>query len=145
MVSVIYIHGGLPSPQTLTNSSPCRVFPQVPVSNCQCWPGEQLGGSLLSSHIYRSHFETRSLLVLWLSSELKKTPSQCSSVKCGSFNIFFIGKTCSYAHDVHAPGKSRCDVVKLLCGNSSGGSFTFFFMHSTVLKLKTDRVRNVLA
>lgn len=49
MVSVIYTHGGRPSPQTLTNSSPYRVFPQVPVSNCQCWPGEQLGGSLLSA------------------------------------------------------------------------------------------------
>lgn len=43
---------------------------------CLVLLSQQLGGSLLSSHIYHSHFETRFLLVLRLVRELKKkTPS----------------------------------------------------------------------
>lgn len=73
-----WIHSGLGTRQTLTSA---QVWPKAPVSNtlvCVCLVllSQQLGGSLLSSHIYRSHFETRFLLVLRLVRELKrKTPS----------------------------------------------------------------------
>lgn len=62
------------------------------MSNCLVLLREQLGGSLLS--IYRSHFETRSLLVLWLVRELKENSLTVFFSRGWKFLTFtFIRKT----------------------------------------------------